>query len=258
MEDEGSALVQLYVYDLSGGMARTLSPALLGQQIDGVWHTSIVLRGQEYFFGGGINVASAGATPFGRPLEVVDLGRTQLPGDVVEALLIDLSERYTPESYSLLDNNCNNFSDELAQLLTGARVPPHITGLPAAVLATPFGMMLRPLLSGLETQMRGMRQNAVAPQPAAVPPAPPAAGPATAGPSQQPEPSMAPAAPPARGGAAAEVEVGVSNGTATGLPSSAPGAKERIERELEAAVAEGAMAELQLREAHQRCEALRA
>lgn len=33
-----------------------------------------------------------------------------------------------PESYSLLSNNCNNFSDELAELLCGRGIPQHITG----------------------------------------------------------------------------------------------------------------------------------
>jgi len=32
------------------------------------------------------------------------------------------------ESYSLFSNNCNNFSDELAQLLCGRGIPEHITG----------------------------------------------------------------------------------------------------------------------------------
>ena len=43
-------------------------------QIAGVWHTAIVLRGYEYFFGGGVQKCPAGSTPYGRPVEVVDLG----------------------------------------------------------------------------------------------------------------------------------------------------------------------------------------
>ena len=96
--------MQLYVYDLSGGMARTWSPVLLGRQVgwgswpgggevvagvcpppkqidswtpllsalqlDGIWHTAVVVHGREIFFGGGINVARAGYTPFGRPVQV--------------------------------------------------------------------------------------------------------------------------------------------------------------------------------------------
>lgn len=40
------ASVTLRVYDLSGGMARQLSPALLGKQIDGIWHTGVLVYGK--------------------------------------------------------------------------------------------------------------------------------------------------------------------------------------------------------------------
>jgi hypothetical protein len=33
------SLVQLAVYDLSGGMASALSQSVLGQRIEGIWHT---------------------------------------------------------------------------------------------------------------------------------------------------------------------------------------------------------------------------
>ena len=160
-----SAPVRLYVYDLSGGVARALSPSLLGIQIDAVYHTSIVVRGIEHYFGGGINVAMAGTTPFGhQPMQVVDLGETCLSEDIIEGLLIELSTKYTPETYSLLSNNCNSFSNELSQLMTGNSIPEHITGLPETVLTTPFGQMLRPLLVGLEQQMKNMRSQAFTPQ----------------------------------------------------------------------------------------------
>lgn len=156
MEEIGE-LVQLYIYDLSAGLARSLSPSLLGMQIDGIWHTSIVVGGLEYYFGGGINVGRPGETPFGSPVEILDLGNTQIPSDVRESLLIDLSPRFSPEAYSLFDHNCNTFSDEFAQLLTGKGIPSHITSLPRDVLGTPFGQMLRPLLGGMEEQLRSMR-----------------------------------------------------------------------------------------------------
>ena len=34
-----SSPVELYVYDLSNGMARQLSAQLTGRQIDGIWYT---------------------------------------------------------------------------------------------------------------------------------------------------------------------------------------------------------------------------
>ncbi|XP_030320372.1 desumoylating isopeptidase 1 isoform X3 [Calypte anna] len=68
--------VKLYVYDLSKGMARRLSPLMLGlimteswfypggrtheelwllqrKQLDGIWHTSIIVHKDEFFYGSG-------------------------------------------------------------------------------------------------------------------------------------------------------------------------------------------------------------
>jgi len=44
--------VQLYVYDLTRGMAREVSAAFLGIQIDAVYHTAIVMGGIEYVYDG--------------------------------------------------------------------------------------------------------------------------------------------------------------------------------------------------------------
>ena len=46
--------VKLHVYDLSQGMARTMSMSLVGMQVDYIPHTGITVYGREYFFGGGI------------------------------------------------------------------------------------------------------------------------------------------------------------------------------------------------------------
>lgn len=75
-----------------------------------------------------------------------------------EELLSELAQRYTAQTYSLFDNNCNSFSDELATLLVGTGIPSHITALPAEVLATPFGQALRPALSGMEARLRSVMQ----------------------------------------------------------------------------------------------------
>jgi len=83
MADEAGERVLLYIYDLSGGMARSLSPSLIGRQIDGIWHTSIVVFGYEFFYGQGIFVTDrVGRTQYGTPVEIKDMGVTQLPQEV--------------------------------------------------------------------------------------------------------------------------------------------------------------------------------
>jgi hypothetical protein len=47
--------VKLFIYDLSGGLAKILSPLFLAHMIEGVWHTSIVVYDKEYYYGGFIS-----------------------------------------------------------------------------------------------------------------------------------------------------------------------------------------------------------
>ncbi|KAF2627449.1 DUF862-domain-containing protein [Macroventuria anomochaeta] len=153
--------VQLYVYDLSQGLARSMSRQFLGIQIDAVYHTSIVLEGIEYYYGGGIQTCRAGTTHHGRPMEIVKLGQTSLPLEVILEYLESLKTIYTTESYDLFLHNCNNFSNDFAMFLVGKGIPAHITSLPQDVLNTPFGQMLRPQL---DSMMRPITQ-APTPQP---------------------------------------------------------------------------------------------
>lgn len=153
--------VSLYVYDLSKGMARAMSQQFLGIQIDAVYHTAIVLNGVEYFFGAGVQTCYPGSTHHGRPMEIVPLGQTQLPIEVILEYLESLKQIYTPESYDLFAHNCNNFSNDFSMFLVGKGIPEHITSLPETVLQTPFGQMMKPQL---DAQMRSVTQAPVPPQ----------------------------------------------------------------------------------------------
>lgn len=105
-------------------------------------HTGVVVYGNEYYFGGGIQHSPAGLTPYGTPLRVVDLGVTHVPKDVFEMYLQEISPRYLPETYSLLTHNCNNFSNEVAQFLVGASIPEYILQLPNEVMSSPMGALI--------------------------------------------------------------------------------------------------------------------
>uniref|UniRef100_UPI0037E84229 desumoylating isopeptidase 1b n=1 Tax=Semicossyphus pulcher TaxID=241346 RepID=UPI0037E84229 len=143
--------VKLYIYDLSRGMARQLSPLMLGKQLDGIWHTGIVVHGEEFFFSGsGINSCPPSGTVLGDPLSIVNLGSTEVTPDIFTEHLNSLSEStYRGDKYNLLEHNCNTFSNEVAQFLTGKKIPSYITDLPAEILATPFGAALHPLLGAV-------------------------------------------------------------------------------------------------------------
>lgn len=151
---EESHKVSLHVYDLSQGLAQQLSMTFLGKAIEGIWHTGIVVYGNEYYFGSGIHYDRVGATPYGRPLRVIELGVTHVPKDVFEMYLQEISPRYTAETYKLLSHNCNNFTNEVAQFLVGKTIPEYILNLPSEVMSSPMGALIMPMIQNLETTMK--------------------------------------------------------------------------------------------------------
>ena len=150
-------LVQLYVYDLSKGLARTMSPALIGRLIEGIWHTGVVIQygiPLEVFYGGGIQIARPGQTAAGKPDQVLALGNTEIDEQTLRAYLDSVRHEYTNEKYDLIHFNCNNFSDAVSKFLLGKPIPEWITGLPQEFISTPVGQMLLPMLTQFQNQMK--------------------------------------------------------------------------------------------------------
>eukprot|EP00667_Euglena_gracilis_P027178 EG_transcript_33413 len=154
--------VTLHVYDLSQGLAASMSPMFLGRRIDGIWHTGVVAYGKEWFFGGGICYGSPGRTPFGGPTQRLPMGRSFVPPSVFREFLLDATHSFNAATYNLLRHNCNNFSSEVCTLLVGQPIPAHITGLPDEVLQTPLGQMLQPMIDALQGRMQGFAMGAAA------------------------------------------------------------------------------------------------
>ncbi|KER27132.1 hypothetical protein T265_05751 [Opisthorchis viverrini] len=120
--------VYLYVYDLSCGVVKALSPIALGKQIDGIWHTSVVLHNKEYFYGShGISFCTPEHTVLGKPGQKVYMGQTS----VTEAEL-------------------SSYLEHLA--LTSFR------SLPADVASTPLGAVLETLLNTLSVGLNNVPQ----------------------------------------------------------------------------------------------------
>ena len=74
-----------------------MSASLLGIHIDAVYHTALVFGGIEYFFGAGVQTSYPGATHHGKPMEVVPMGTTYMPVEVILEYLESLKEIYTME-----------------------------------------------------------------------------------------------------------------------------------------------------------------
>ena len=74
-----------------------MSGQLLGIQIDAVYHTALVFGGVEYFFGAGVQTSYPGGTHHGRPMEVIPMGQTQLPLEIILEYLESLKVIYTKE-----------------------------------------------------------------------------------------------------------------------------------------------------------------
>ena len=148
--------VKLAVYDLSRGMARAFSQALLGTHVDGIWHTGVVVFGKEYYFGGGVKSEPFGAfsQQQGLPYSSLDsLGNTSKSEGDLRAYLGSVAHRFTAQTYNLLTHNCNNFSNEVIGFLLGKTIPSFILDLPRIALSSPNGAMIRNLVEGISSSI---------------------------------------------------------------------------------------------------------
>ncbi|XP_039306532.1 uncharacterized protein LOC105207465 isoform X2 [Solenopsis invicta] len=165
-EEDIRTAVELYIYDLTKGMAAMMSPLLIGRQLDGIWHTAIVAYGREYFFGpAGIQSIRPsrrwfpsrrrarysarvlsfllGGTELGEPQRVEKLGETYLPYSVFLEYINGLgTSTFAPGTYHLFKHNCNSFTEEVSNFLVGTGIPKYILDLPEEILQTPLGQRL--------------------------------------------------------------------------------------------------------------------
>ncbi|KAI0300183.1 PUL domain-containing protein [Russula brevipes] len=157
--------VKLYVYDLSNGMVRAMSMQLVGRQIDGIWHTSVVAFNKEIFYGRGIQITSPGYShsQHGQPSQMIDMGETALDEQIFEEYLAEMREHYTADKVCVLFTaghhirsplvlvhfNCNSFTNDCIGFLTGGSIPSWIKDLPSDFLSTPLGAALRPTIDAM-------------------------------------------------------------------------------------------------------------
>ncbi|KAL3273692.1 hypothetical protein HHI36_015122 [Cryptolaemus montrouzieri] len=144
--------VELWIYDLSMGMAKNLAHMLIGKPLEGIWHTSIVVYGREYMFNSnGVENCIPGSHQLKTPERVEVLGYTEVPLSVFAEYISTLSESsYAGSTYDLFKHNCNTFSEEIAQFLVGKSIPQYILDLPNEVLSSKLSPQILDLLTKFE------------------------------------------------------------------------------------------------------------
>ena len=145
-----SRTVQLYRYDLTNGMAAQMAPMLIGRPLEGIWHTSIVMDGTEFYFDGGVGIVSgpAGATRFGPPLRSEVLGHTDKTTADLEAWNAAemRANRFGPDCYNLMLCNCNHYTQAASQFLMQKDIPDDVRLMIPTLLNTPLGRMIGPMI----------------------------------------------------------------------------------------------------------------
>jgi len=152
--------VTLAIYDLSNGMARSLSAQFLGpgHTLDLIPHTAILVYGLEYYFGGGAGIDAQDPSHFRQtrnlqPIQYQSLGRTTVSQKEFDAWCLAQGRHlYAPHNYDLLTRNCNHFSHEAARkgLKLEKGTPEWILNVPNQFLASPMGQLIRPMLEQMQ------------------------------------------------------------------------------------------------------------
>jgi hypothetical protein len=95
-------------------MAKQFSKAIIGKHVEGVWHTSLIIHGKEYYYGNGICYDLPEKSPFGKPDNSKSLGFTDLTEEEFIDKLRNMRDIFSAKKYDLFHHNCNNFVNEVA------------------------------------------------------------------------------------------------------------------------------------------------
>lgn len=134
--------VQLFIYDLSNGMAASFGHFITGSHVEAIYHTSLVAFGKEFYFSGGICHDPPYSTAFGNPMKVEEIGTTEITLEDFFAYLKAVESKFTFNTYHIFDNNCNHFTNDVSEFLTGKGIPDYILNQANHYKNTPIGKML--------------------------------------------------------------------------------------------------------------------
>mmetsp|Transcript_86403 Transcript_86403/g.135199 ORF Transcript_86403/g.135199 Transcript_86403/m.135199 type:complete len:442 (-) Transcript_86403:122-1447(-) len=142
------APVVLHFYDLSKGMAQSVA------NVEGIWHTGVVVFQSEYFYNGRVVSDTPNASDFGKANKAKDFGWTLYKQEEFHDYVCDnLTPAFTLNSYDTFSNNCNHFTNKVLEFLLGRPLQKEILHQQDQLLEVP-GM--RMLLPAFRIMIRGL------------------------------------------------------------------------------------------------------
>ena len=147
--------VILYIYDISNGMAATFGQMVIGKHIEAIYHSSIVVFGKEFYFSGGICYDPPGTTAFGQSIKKIEMGTTEVTVEDLFEYLKAIQDKYNFNSYHVFENNCNHFTNEICEFLTGNPIPDYILNQAKEYQNTPIGQ----LIGGMQVNLNNNNNN---------------------------------------------------------------------------------------------------
>ena len=143
-------------YDLSSGQAKRYSSMLLGgDEMEGVWHSSVMVFEREYFFDGmaGIETHDPFTTRFGRPeqTEVIDTTtKTKEEFEAWNEQQTSRGGRFHATEYTWMNNNCNHYAHEAICWLSdsGLGSPDDVVNMIPNMYSSPIAGMMLQLVTG--------------------------------------------------------------------------------------------------------------
>ena len=141
--------VSLVFYDISSSATKNLSRILFGKKIEGIWHTSILAFGYEWWYGGDCFQSRPFSTPFGTtPTRIEDIGTTtRTIQELKEFVRTKMRKKYNYNSYDVISNNCNHFTNDVSHFLVHRGIRKSIVTLPNELLSGGLAKIMRPFLN---------------------------------------------------------------------------------------------------------------
>lgn len=153
--------VHLLLYDLTNGKATQYYKFLTGRDLEAIYHSSLVVYGKEYFFGGGICVGKPKCTPYGTPIKEINFGKTKKTEKEFDDYLESIDDKFNQSTYHLINNNCNHFTNAICNFLCDKPLPDNILKQHEVIMESALGKWLIPRLQAMSEKMTQAVPNSI-------------------------------------------------------------------------------------------------